>query len=244
MRKERITLLAGIAALAVVAGAGMASAQQAGSDEHGAKQPNAASAHMNKGSAKMGPGAQNGAAGKMDQNAAEGKHTSGKMGQNAGEQNRGTESQRSAQDQQHGQRTPAGRDERKSGMSEQRDRFGNHENAAQRNDRNGQNTAERERNGLKGLQGNARVNVRINDQQRTQIRETVINARGAPRVDHVNFDIAVGTVVPRTGVRIVPVPETLVRIDPSWRGLNYFVYEEELILVDPNTMTIVAVVNV
>ena len=89
-----------------------------------------------------------------------------------------------------------------------------------------------------------RVNVQINDQQRTRIRETVIDARGAPRIDHVDFNVAVGTVIPRTGVRIVPVTPELVQIDPSWRGLRYFVYEQELVLVDPATMTIIAVVNV
>jgi hypothetical protein len=88
------------------------------------------------------------------------------------------------------------------------------------------------------------VNVQINDQQRTRMRQTVIDARGAPRVAHVDFNVTVGTVIPRSGVRIVPVPETLVTIDPSWRGLNYFIYEQELVLIDPATMTIVAVINV
>ena len=276
MRKERTTLLAGIAALALVAGTSLASAQQTGNEQHGAKQPNAASqmskpnaaSPMNKGGGTMGEnaGAQNGGPGKMNQNAAEGQSAGGKMnkmnqsaaegkstsakmgmGQNAQEQNRSKTTQRSAQFSQHGQRTTAGREGVKNGMTAQeRARFGNERNGrtAQRNDRNGQNMAAQERNGLKGLQGNARVNVQINDQQRTRIRETVIDARGAPRIDHVGFNVAVGTVVPRTGVRMVPVTPALVSIDPSWRGLRYFVYEQELVLIDPATMTIVAVINV
>jgi len=234
MKKERTTLLAGIAALALIAGIGAASAQQTG-NEQGAKQPNAASHEMNKGAGTMGEngGAQSGTAGKMDQNAAEeNKPGSSKMGQNADQQNGGKMDRGQMRgNMDHGT------------TAQDRDRF-NHQNAAQRNERNGPNTAEQERNGLKGLQGNARVNVQINDEQRTRIRETVINARGAPRVDRVDFNIAVGTVVPRTGVRIVPVPATLVSIEPAWRGLNYFVYEEELVLIDPATMTIVAVITV
>ena len=48
MKKQRMTLLAGIAALALIAGAGAAAAQQTGTDEHGGKQPSAASHEMNK----------------------------------------------------------------------------------------------------------------------------------------------------------------------------------------------------
>lgn len=274
MKKERNTLLAGIAAVALIAGAGMASAQQTGNEDHGARRPDAASHQMNKGGATMGENAgaqtkmggkmdqraadenktggkmeqnaaeENKAGGKMDRNAAEGKSTSGKMGQNA-EQTHRNMTQHSAQNAQRNRHTMAGREgNKRQTTAQERERFGNHQKAAQRNERNGQATAAQERNGLKGLQGNARVNVQLNDEQRTRIRETVIDARGAPRIDHVDFNIAVGTVVPRTGVRFVPVPETLVSIEPDWRGYDYFIYEHEIVLIDPATMTIVAVVTV
>ncbi|MGC1354700.1 MAG: DUF1236 domain-containing protein [Xanthobacteraceae bacterium] len=287
MWKKRTTLLAGVAALALIAGAGAASAQQTGNEGHGAKPPGAAS-QMNKAGGKMGQntGARSGTAGKinqsaaqdnkaggkmgqntsaqetnaqgrgkMEQNAAGESRTGDKLGQNAEEQNRGKAMQHSAQYDRNKQRTAAGRESTNRGKTAQeRERYGNHENmaqhnerngqSAQRNERNGQNTAEREHNGLKGLQGNARVNVQLNDQQRTRIRETVIDAHGAPRIGHVDFNVTVGTVIPRAGVRIIPVTPALVQIDPSWRGLRYFVYEQELVLVDPATMTIVAVVNV
>ena len=259
MRKQRNTLLAGIAALALIAGTGVASARQT-ENEHGAKQPNAASQQMNKAPGAMGEnaGAPNRMGGKMDQKAAEENKTGdkmdqnaaqehkagGKMGQNAQQQSRSKMTQHSARYDRNKQRTTAGRESSKrQTTAQQRERF-NHQNAAQRNERNGQTTAERERNGLKGLQGNARVNVQLNDEQRTRIRETVIDARGAPRINHVDFNVAVGTVIPRTGVRIVPVPATLVSIEPAWRGLRYFVYQQELVLIDPATMTIVAVVYV
>ena len=92
------------------------------------------------------------------------------------------------------------------------------------------------------LQGNASgTSARLNDQQRNEIRTTMIDRRGAPRVGHVDFDVAVGTVVPRGHIHILPVPETLVRIEPQWRGYEYFVYEDEVVVVDPVNMTIVAV---
>lgn len=112
-------------------------------------------------------------------------------------------------------------------------------------------TAERtEHNGsMKGLQGNASLpmkggNVQLNDEQRTTIRKEVIDAHGAPRVGHVDFDVRVGTIIHRRDVDIVPVPETLVRVEPEWRGYLYFVYEDEVVIVNPHDMRIVAVVAV
>jgi hypothetical protein len=251
MRKQRTTLLAGIAALTLIAGAGTASAQQTGNEEHGAKQPAAPSHEMNKSGGAMGQS--NAAPKKMDRNAAEENKAVGKTERNAAGQDHGKMDQKAADENKAVGRTGQNgepnkmdrgttaqdreRSDRHDGMAQPNDRNGQ---AAERNDRNGQNAAE-QRN---GPQGNARVNVQLNDEQRTRIRQTVINASGAPRVAHVDFNVTIGTVIPRAGVRIVPVPETLVVIDPSWRGLSYFVYEEELVLIDPATMTIVAVVTV
>jgi len=133
------------------------------------------------------------------------------------EQNRGT-----AQEQQ--------RSNERNATTQQR---GNNRNAEQQLERSGR------------LQGNASgVNVQLNDQQRREIRTTVIEKSGAPRVGHVDFDVAVGTVVPRERVHVIPVPETLVRIEPAWRGYMYFVYEDEIIVVNPSDYKIVAVLPV
>jgi len=127
---------------------------------------------------------------------------------------------------------------------------GNGRFAAQPENRNRRGTGTAQRNeSLKGLQGNAAVpmqgaNVPLNEQQRTQVRDTIINARGAPRVGSVDFDVTVGTVVPREHLNLVRVPETLVRIDPAWRGFVYFVYNDEVIIVDPHDMRIVEVLPV
>jgi hypothetical protein len=52
-----------------------------------------------------------------------------------------------------------------------------------------------------------------------------------PRVDNANFSLRVGTVVPNE-VRIVEVPETLIAIHPEWRGDQYFVMRDDVIIVD------------
>jgi len=88
--------------------------------------------------------------------------------------------------------------------------------------------------------------VNLTPDQKSQIRTTVLQSSSAPKVSRssINFNISVGTVVPRTGVHIVTVPDTLVRIHPAWRGYSYFVVDDEIIIVEPSTYKIVAVLNV
>ncbi len=86
--------------------------------------------------------------------------------------------------------------------------------------------------------------MKLTQQQRTTIRTTVIQGSNAPRVTNVNFSVNVGTVVPRTGVTLVAVPPTLVEIYPAWSGYRYFIVGERIIIVDPNSYEIVAVLVV
>jgi hypothetical protein len=87
------------------------------------------------------------------------------------------------------------------------------------------------------------VSVSFSTEQRTKIRETVIKDGNAPRVGKVDFSIREGTVVPRT-VRVVEIPDVIVEIHPEWRGYKYFLVNEELVVVDPGTLRIVAVIDV
>jgi len=85
-------------------------------------------------------------------------------------------------------------------------------------------------------------NVSLTTEQKSTIRSRVLTA-SAPRIDRVDFDIRVGSVVPRT-VRVAPVPQTIVEIEPAWRGFMYFVRADEIVIVDPRTLEIVAVLDV
>ena len=84
--------------------------------------------------------------------------------------------------------------------------------------------------------------VSLSTEQKTRIRQTVLTG-SAPRVTSVNFDIRVGTVVPRT-IRVAPLSPILVEIEPQWRGYMYFVYNDEIIIVEPGSLRIVAVLVV
>jgi hypothetical protein len=84
----------------------------------------------------------------------------------------------------------------------------------------------------------------LSTQQRTEVRQTILQSGNVPRVSRseVNINISVGTVVPRS-VRLVSIPETIVRIRPAWRGFLYFVVEDEIIVVEPGSLKIVAVIS-
>ena len=69
----------------------------------------------------------------------------------------------------------------------------------------------------------------------------VIEHGNAPRVSHVDFNVSLGVAVPTT-VRLTPVPTVLVDIYPAWRSYEYFVYNEEVIIVDPHNRHIVEVI--
>ena len=105
----------------------------------------------------------------------------------------------------------------------------------------GQAPSQNQQQGQREIGGG--TSVTLTTDQRTRIRETVLRGSSAPRVSNVNFSINVGTVIPRT-VRIVGVPRTLIEIHPEWRGFKYFVYNDEIIIVDARTFRIVAVIDI
>jgi hypothetical protein len=82
----------------------------------------------------------------------------------------------------------------------------------------------------------------ITTEQRTQVRQTIIKESNAPRVTNVNFSLNVGTVVPRT-VTIVVLPMTVVEIYPAWRGYHYFIVGERIVIVEPDTLRIVFIID-
>jgi peptidoglycan hydrolase-like protein with peptidoglycan-binding domain len=84
--------------------------------------------------------------------------------------------------------------------------------------------------------------VTLTSEQRTRIQQTVLAGRNVPRVDNVNFSLSVGTAVP-SKVRVVETPRALIEIYPQWRGHQYFVVRDEIVIVD-RSRKIVGVVPV
>ena len=82
--------------------------------------------------------------------------------------------------------------------------------------------------------------VNLSSEQRTKIHTIIVGERNAPRVSHVDFSVNVGTRVPRT-IHLAPIPSEIVTIEPEWRGYEYFLVGDEIVVVDPSSMEIVAV---
>ena len=91
----------------------------------------------------------------------------------------------------------------------------------------------------------AGTSVSLSPEQKTKIRTTVIQSGKAPKIERsqINFSLNVGTVVPRS-VHFVAMPSMLVEIRPAWRGYRYFVVGNEIVVVDPRTLRIVAILAV
>jgi hypothetical protein len=87
--------------------------------------------------------------------------------------------------------------------------------------------------------GQAGGGAKLSTEQRTKITSVIREQRVAP-ADHVNFSVSVGTRVPRD-VGFHPLPAEVVTVYPEWRGYEFFLVRDEIVVVDPRTLEIVAV---
>ena len=79
----------------------------------------------------------------------------------------------------------------------------------------------------------------LTTEQRTKVT-TVIKQQNVQPVTNINFSISVGTRVPRD-VRFNPLPAEIITVYPDWRGYEFFLTGNEIIVVNPRTLEIVAV---
>ena len=90
-------------------------------------------------------------------------------------------------------------------------------------------------------QGAAATGANLTAEQRTKISTSIKKVNVKP-VTNVNFNVSVGTVVPRT-VELHPLPATIIEIYPAWRGYRFVLVEDEIIIIEPSTYKIVAVID-
>ena len=89
--------------------------------------------------------------------------------------------------------------------------------------------------------GQAGAGAKLSTEQRTKITTVIRDQHVAP-VNNVNFSISVGTRVPRD-VSFHPLPAEVVTIYPEWRGYEFFLVRDQIVVVDPRTLEIVAVLE-
>src|SRR6266700_7950594 len=91
--------------------------------------------------------------------------------------------------------------------------------------------------------GQAGGGAKLSTEQRTKIT-TVIKEQHVQPVTNVNFSISVGTRVPRgSGVTFHPLPAEIVTVYPQWRGYEYILVRDQILVIDPRTGEIVDVID-
>jgi hypothetical protein len=88
--------------------------------------------------------------------------------------------------------------------------------------------------------GQAGAGAKLSADQRTKITTVIRNEHVAP-TNNIDFSVSVGTRIPRERVSLRPLPSEVVTIYPEWRGYEFFLVRDEIIVVDPRSLEIVAV---
>jgi hypothetical protein len=258
-------LMISVAAAALLAGAGFANAQGTGTGREGpaAEHGAASSATPNRNDTPDRGANRSGE--KMQSPGGKSQHAQDNMkanprGEKSAEEKdmkRDQSKDKSAQTEERGSKNmkAEGREDHKDMKAEGReDRNGNMK-AEERGERNGNMKAEgrEDRNGnmkaeSKGSMenrsqtvGQAGAGAKLSSEQRTKIT-TVIRGEHVAPVNNVNFSIAVGTRVPHE-MSFHPLPTEIVNIYPDWRGYEFILVRNQIIVVDPQTFEIVAVLD-
>jgi Protein of unknown function (DUF1236) len=250
--------LASVAAIALIAGAGAANAQgmnrESGGDamQHGAPSGTAAtpagrdSAKPSGGSSEMkseqtAPGT---AKGQRAEESAPGQKSKGMSSQN--ETKGGKDMKAEGREGQPGNMKAEGREGRDASKNaEGREGRETNKNAESREGRdNSKMNAETKTGGERSqtTTGQAGASAKLSTEQRTKITTVIRNEHVAP-VTNVNFNISVGTRIPRD-VSYHALPAEVVTIYPEWRGYNYILVRDQIVVIDPATFEIVAVLDV
>ena len=80
----------------------------------------------------------------------------------------------------------------------------------------------------------------LSTEQHVKFRET-LRGEKVERLTNVRFSITVGESVPRT-VRLYRLPVSIMEYAPQYRGYEYILIGDEILIVDPRTLRIVAVI--
>ena len=91
----------------------------------------------------------------------------------------------------------------------------------------------------KGDKGGGKIG-QLEPQKRTKVLSTFSRHRRDAGVS-VNINFGVGVAVPRS-VRLVTIPQDIVVLVPEYRRYRYFISDDRVCIVDPDTFVIVDVI--
>ncbi|MBT9288030.1 DUF1236 domain-containing protein [Prosthecodimorpha staleyi] len=109
-------------------------------------------------------------------------------------------------------------------------------------DRNDNNKANRQA-GSDNDRSGAKLTFKLRGEEKVKITSTLVERARPVDKTKIKFKINVGTVVPRGSIQLYEVPTTVISLVPEYRGYQYFVVDDEIIIVEPSTFQIVEVVD-
>src|SRR6266567_3738538 len=218
----KTTLWVTTAAAALIAGTTFAGAQT-GKTEGG---PSAGSSHMSQGASQKGAATEQKGA---NQQGAATEQKGGKPGMAQGREER-TEKKGVDSGKSMGAAEKKGTETRKSmGAAEKKGTQGRAQTQTQQKGQTGAATT-----------GATSGSVQLSQAQKTKAHDVVVKQSSA-RVENPDFSISVNTVIPRH-VRLFTLPSELVTIIPQYRKYKYIIVGEEIVIIDPHTFRIVAII--
>jgi len=89
-------------------------------------------------------------------------------------------------------------------------------------------------------QGAAAGSANLSTEQRTKINTILRQNKVEPA--HLNVSVRVGTRVPES-VRFYPLPAEVFVVYPEWRGYSYILVGDQILVINPRTHEIVAILE-
>ena len=89
-------------------------------------------------------------------------------------------------------------------------------------------------------QGAAAVSAKLSTEQRSKITTIIRSHKVEPA--KLNVTVSVGTRVPDS-VHFYPLPAEVFVVYPEWRGYDYILVGDEILVIDPRTHEIVAIIE-
>ena len=241
MRKE---FLAGVSAAALILSAGAGMAQEKGGGAGGGPAGGGGAMQQQSPGAQPGGGAAERGERGQPSRSQEPRPADSRdnRAQGAGDPQKNQAQERNTQD-----RTQA-QDRNQPGKNQAQERGDNDRNRNRAEDRNNSKhqSETRDRNerrdsttgqGAAGHAGGASLTT----EQRTKISTTIRHSNVRP-VTNVNFNVSVGTVIPR-GVTLHTLPAEVITVYPDWRPYRFVLVGDEIVIIDPATYRIIAVID-
>lgn len=134
--------------------------------------------------------------------------------------------------------------------AERRSRAGDREAGRDRANRGERTRESRERDddadrasegASEGAEGKGRPSgslTRLDSEKRSEVQSVFRTHRSEAIVEDIDIDVNIGVSVPRTVV-LHEVPQEVIVLVPDYRAYKYFIYDDQVVVVDPDTLEIV-----